>query len=113
MLLDRLADLPASRIRLSQHLKNLIEHLEVALNLRSIRLEQSLYPKHNIPEIMRSLTVFKGAKDGVPKKSTTQKPDELVGDEVYLRVTASGVCGTGTYIHSTCKCYPYGLYPVS
>ncbi|KAK4250175.1 chaperonin 10-like protein [Corynascus novoguineensis] len=43
---------------------------------------------------MRSLTVFKGGKDGVPKKSTTLKPDELVGDEVYLRVTASGVCGT-------------------
>ncbi|KAK3310029.1 chaperonin 10-like protein [Chaetomium strumarium] len=43
---------------------------------------------------MPSFTVFKGAKDGVPKKSTTQKPDQLVGDQVYVRVTASGVCGT-------------------
>jgi threonine dehydrogenase-like Zn-dependent dehydrogenase len=45
---------------------------------------------------MPSFTVFKGAKDGVPRKATTQKPDRLVGDQVYVRVTASGVCGTGT-----------------
>ncbi|KAK4121399.1 GroES-like protein [Parathielavia appendiculata] len=43
---------------------------------------------------MPEFTVFKGAQDGVPKKSTTKKPDQLVGDEVYVRVTASGVCGT-------------------
>lgn len=46
---------------------------------------------------MPSFTVYKGAKDGAPKKSTTQKPDELTGDQVYVRVTASGVCGTGKY----------------
>lgn len=49
---------------------------------------------------MRNLTVFKGSKDGVPKQSTTQKPDQLVGDQVFVKVTASGVCGTGT-------CLPY------
>ncbi|KAK4240927.1 chaperonin 10-like protein [Achaetomium macrosporum] len=43
---------------------------------------------------MPSFTVFKGAKDGVPKKSTTQKPDQLVGDQVFVRITASGICGT-------------------
>jgi D-arabinose 1-dehydrogenase-like Zn-dependent alcohol dehydrogenase len=43
---------------------------------------------------MSSFTVFKGVKDGFPKKSTTAKPDSLSGDKVYLKVTASGVCGT-------------------
>lgn len=43
---------------------------------------------------MPSFTVFKGAKDGIPKKSTTQKPDHLVGDQVEVKVTASGLCGT-------------------
>ncbi|KAL2160304.1 hypothetical protein VTH06DRAFT_1477 [Thermothelomyces fergusii] len=49
---------------------------------------------------MRTLTVFKGAEDGVPKKSTTQKPDELSGDQVYVRVTASGVCGTDLHFRT-------------
>lgn len=44
---------------------------------------------------MPSFTVFKGTKDGNPKKSTTTKPDELTNDQVFLKVTASGVCGTG------------------
>ncbi|SPQ23284.1 e368fd3f-62e2-4f89-ad8b-6e1dbbb18424 [Thermothielavioides terrestris] len=43
---------------------------------------------------MPAFTVFKGSKDGTPKKSSTQKPDQLVGDQVLVRVTASGVCGT-------------------
>ncbi|KAK8109312.1 hypothetical protein PG984_015113 [Apiospora sp. TS-2023a] len=43
---------------------------------------------------MPSFTVFKGQQDGSPRKSTTTKPDELTGDNVYIRVTASGVCGT-------------------
>ncbi|KAK4031929.1 hypothetical protein C8A01DRAFT_41640 [Parachaetomium inaequale] len=43
---------------------------------------------------MPHFTVFKGAQDGAPKKSTTQKPDQLVEDQVLVRVTASGVCGT-------------------
>ncbi|KAL3479578.1 chaperonin 10-like protein [Aspergillus californicus] len=43
---------------------------------------------------MPSFTVFKGQGSGNPVKSTTTKPDELIGDNVLLRVTASGVCGT-------------------
>lgn len=44
---------------------------------------------------MPSFTVFKGQESGVPKQSTTTKPDQLTGDNVFVRVTASGVCGTG------------------
>jgi len=44
---------------------------------------------------MPSFTVFKGQENGVPKKSTTTKPDQLIGDSVLVKVTASGVCGTG------------------
>ncbi|KAH7119378.1 chaperonin 10-like protein [Dactylonectria estremocensis] len=43
---------------------------------------------------MPSFTVFKGAEDGKPRKSTTTKPDQLFGDNILVRVTASGVCGT-------------------
>ncbi|KAH7040246.1 chaperonin 10-like protein [Microdochium trichocladiopsis] len=43
---------------------------------------------------MPSFTVFKGSKDGVVVKGTTTKPDELTGDHVLIKVTASGVCGT-------------------
>ena len=46
---------------------------------------------------MPSFTVFKGQQSGVPKQSTTAKPDQLTGDDVFVRVTASGVCGTGMY----------------
>ncbi|KAK5164804.1 uncharacterized protein LTR77_009468 [Saxophila tyrrhenica] len=42
---------------------------------------------------MPSFTVFKGSKDGSIKKSQTSKP-ELKGDQVQLKVTASGLCGT-------------------
>ncbi|KAK8057029.1 hypothetical protein PG996_010966 [Apiospora saccharicola] len=49
---------------------------------------------------MPSFTVFKGQQDGSPRKSTTTKPDQLSGDNVYLKVTASGVCGTGKQITS-------------
>ena len=44
---------------------------------------------------MPSFTVFKGQQNGIPKKSITTKPDQLTGDSVFVRVTASGVCGTG------------------
>lgn len=50
---------------------------------------------------MNSFTVFRGVKDGFPKKSTTAKPDTLTGDKVYLKVTASGVCGTDLHYVST------------
>ncbi|KXJ96704.1 chaperonin 10-like protein [Microdochium bolleyi] len=49
---------------------------------------------------MPSFTVFKGSKDGVAVQSTTTKPDELVGDQVLLKVTASGVCGTDLHYTS-------------
>ncbi|OCL03532.1 GroES-like protein [Glonium stellatum] len=42
---------------------------------------------------MVSFTVYKGSKDGSIVKSTTSKP-ELADDQVLLRVTASGLCGT-------------------
>jgi threonine dehydrogenase-like Zn-dependent dehydrogenase len=45
---------------------------------------------------MPSFTVFKGQASGIIRESTTTKPDELVGDNVLVRVTASGLCGTGT-----------------
>ncbi|ATY60957.1 NADP-dependent alcohol dehydrogenase [Cordyceps militaris] len=43
---------------------------------------------------MFSFTVYKGAPDGAPVQSTTTKPKELTGDQVLLKVLASGVCGT-------------------
>lgn len=42
---------------------------------------------------MPSFTVFKGSKGGAITQATTSKP-ELTGDQVHLRVTASGLCGT-------------------
>ncbi|KAK5120655.1 hypothetical protein LTR85_006013 [Meristemomyces frigidus] len=42
---------------------------------------------------MVSITVFKGTKDGSIKQSKTEKA-ELSGDQVLLKVTASGLCGT-------------------
>lgn len=50
---------------------------------------------------MPTFTVFKGNDTGFPKKSTTTKPDELKSDFVLVRVTASGVCGTGKWLTST------------
>ncbi len=43
---------------------------------------------------MPSFTVFKGSKDGSIQQSETKKND-LTGDQVLLKVTASGLCGTG------------------
>ncbi|ESZ93699.1 NADP-dependent alcohol dehydrogenase [Sclerotinia borealis F-4128] len=43
---------------------------------------------------MPTFTVFKGRPDGTPIKSTTTKPEELKGDSVLVKITASGVCGT-------------------
>ena len=41
---------------------------------------------------MVEFTVFKGSKEGRIIKSTTQK--ELTADEVLIRTTHSGLCGT-------------------
>ncbi|KAI0436954.1 GroES-like protein [Xylaria telfairii] len=43
---------------------------------------------------MPSFTVFKGNESGAPKKEITAKPDELSGDQVFVKITASGLCGT-------------------
>jgi D-arabinose 1-dehydrogenase-like Zn-dependent alcohol dehydrogenase len=56
----------------------------------SPHFKQSLY---KILAVMVSFTVYKGSKDGSIVKSSTSKSD-LTGDQVLLRVTASGLCGT-------------------
>lgn len=47
---------------------------------------------------MISFTVYKGSSDGNPVKATTTKPSELTGDQVLLKILASGLCGTGKQI---------------
>jgi D-arabinose 1-dehydrogenase-like Zn-dependent alcohol dehydrogenase len=42
---------------------------------------------------MPSFTVYKGSKEGKIVKATTNKPD-LQNDQVLVKVTASGLCGT-------------------
>lgn len=42
---------------------------------------------------MPSFTVFKGSKDGSIVKSKSSRPD-LKNDEVLVKITASGLCGT-------------------
>lgn len=42
---------------------------------------------------MPSFTVFKGSKEGKIVKAETKRPD-LTDDQVLVRVTASGLCGT-------------------
>lgn len=46
---------------------------------------------------MPSFTVYTGSKDGHVKPRTTTKPDQLTGDQVYVRVTASGMCFTDVH----------------
>jgi hypothetical protein len=45
------------------------------------------------PKMTYSYTVYKGSESGAIKKATNTKP-ALTGDQVYIRVTASGLCGT-------------------
>lgn len=52
---------------------------------------------------MPSFTVFKGSKDGSIKKSETSKA-ELKGDQVQLKVTASGLCGTDMHYRNSMSC---------
>ncbi|KAI1073976.1 GroES-like protein [Whalleya microplaca] len=49
---------------------------------------------------MHTFTVFRGNESGAPKKTTTTKPG-LSGDDVLLKVTASGVCGTDLHFKTT------------
>lgn len=50
---------------------------------------------------MPTFTTFKGSKDGVPTKGSTTKPDELSGDKVLLKITASGLCYTDIHFKET------------
>lgn len=50
---------------------------------------------------MPSFTVFKGSKDGKIVETQTKKSDKLEGDHVYMRVTASGLCGTDLHYKTT------------
>lgn len=62
---------------------------------------------------MPSFTIYKGSKDGYPKKDTTTRPDELKGDQVHVKVTASGLCGTGkpiSYLRRRRSVYPADLH---
>jgi len=43
---------------------------------------------------MPSFTVYKGSKEGKIVKAETKKPDDLQNDQVLVKVTASGLCGT-------------------
>ncbi|KAK0363346.1 hypothetical protein LTR91_019112 [Friedmanniomyces endolithicus] len=49
---------------------------------------------------MPSFTVFKGSKDGSIQQSETKKND-LTGDQVLLKVTASGLCGTDMHYRTS------------
>jgi len=42
---------------------------------------------------MSDFTVYKGSKGGAIKKSEAKKRD-VTGDQVQVKVTASGLCGT-------------------
>ena len=44
-------------------------------------------------------TVYKGSKDGSIIKSTTHH-DDLRGDQVLLKITHSGLCGTDEHYRS-------------
>lgn len=50
---------------------------------------------------MVSFTVYKGSKDGSIVKSQSTRSDELKDDEVLVRITASGVCGTDEHYRSS------------
>lgn len=58
---------------------------------------------------MPSFTVYTGSENGHVKPSTTAKPDQLTGDQVFLRVTASGMCYTDVHyvINSNIVLYPF------
>ncbi|KAF2732907.1 GroES-like protein [Polyplosphaeria fusca] len=49
---------------------------------------------------MPSFTVYKGSQDGTIKKSSTTMPD-LTNDQVLVRITASGLCGTDEHFRTS------------
>lgn len=46
---------------------------------------------------MTNFTVYTGAKDGHVKPNNATKPEQLTGDQVFLRITASGMCFTDVH----------------
>lgn len=46
-----------------------------------------------------NITVYKGSKDGSIVKSTTHQ-DDLKSDQVLLKITHSGLCGTDEHYRS-------------
>jgi Zn-dependent alcohol dehydrogenase len=52
-----------------------------------------------IPAIMVEFTVFKGSEQGKIVKSTTKR--NLRADEVLIKITHSGVCGTDEHYRHT------------
>ncbi|KAK4083023.1 uncharacterized protein Triagg1_1913 [Trichoderma aggressivum f. europaeum] len=46
---------------------------------------------------MTSFTVYTGAKDGNVKSNSATKPEQLTGDQVFLRIIASGMCFTDVH----------------
>jgi threonine dehydrogenase-like Zn-dependent dehydrogenase len=49
---------------------------------------------------MVTFTTFKGSSDGTIHKSETTK-GELKGDQVQIKVTASGLCGTDMHYRNS------------
>lgn len=49
---------------------------------------------------MPAFTVFRGSESGAIKRATTTLP-ALSGDQVYLKVTASGLCGTDEHFRKS------------
>lgn len=46
-----------------------------------------------------TFTVYRGSKDGSIVKSSTHQ-DNLQGDQVFLKITHSGLCGTDEHYRS-------------
>ena len=69
-------------------------HLLPTFSLPSRSSTPEKYRSRNRTLKMPEFTVFRGLPDGSIRKNTTKKP-ELTGDQVLLKVTASGLCGTG------------------
>ncbi|KAH7026579.1 chaperonin 10-like protein [Microdochium trichocladiopsis] len=50
---------------------------------------------------MVTFTAYKGHKSGKIQKSTITKPDKLEGDQVLVKITASGVCYTDIHFKTS------------
>jgi D-arabinose 1-dehydrogenase-like Zn-dependent alcohol dehydrogenase len=52
---------------------------------------------------MPTFTIFKGSSSGAIVESKTTRPD-LTGDQLYIRITASGLCGTDMHFRHSDSC---------